>query len=116
MIETFTEFDLAEYLSTPETIAEFMRDAWETGDANYFAKAMEVFARAKKRAELSRECPMRKRAFLPATNQHAGEQTRGSGLLGTNQILHLKSTQICGPSLRSRTPRPVFFIFCSYIS
>jgi hypothetical protein len=48
MIETFTEFDPAEYLSTPEAIEEFMRDALETGDANYIAKAMEVVARARK--------------------------------------------------------------------
>jgi DNA-binding phage protein len=27
MIETFTEFDPAEYLSTPEAIAEFVGDA-----------------------------------------------------------------------------------------
>jgi DNA-binding phage protein len=37
MIETFTEFDPAEYLSTPEAIEESMRDALETGDANYIA-------------------------------------------------------------------------------
>lgn len=54
MIETFTEFDPAEYLSTPEAIAEFMRDARETDDASYIAKAMEVFARAKRMTELSR--------------------------------------------------------------
>lgn len=54
MIETFTEFDPAEYLSTPEAIAEFMRDARETDDASYIAKAMEVFARAKGMTELSR--------------------------------------------------------------
>ena len=48
MIETFTEFDPAEYLSTPEAIEEPMRDALETGDANYIAKAMEVVARAKR--------------------------------------------------------------------
>jgi probable addiction module antidote protein len=40
MTERFTRFDLAEYLSTPEAIAEFMSDALETGDASYIAKAM----------------------------------------------------------------------------
>jgi probable addiction module antidote protein len=55
MIEAFTEFDLAEYLSTPEAIAEFIRYAQETGDANYLAKAMEVATRAKGMTELSRE-------------------------------------------------------------
>ncbi|WP_174599587.1 hypothetical protein [Pseudomonas sp. A25(2017)] len=55
MIETFTEFDPAEYLSTSEAIAEFMRDTRETGDTSYIDKAMEVVARAKGRTELSRE-------------------------------------------------------------
>lgn len=55
MIETFTEFDLAEYLSTPEAIAEFMSDALETGDTSYIAEALKVVARAEGRIELSRE-------------------------------------------------------------
>ena len=45
MAETFTEFDPAEYLSSPEAIAEFITDALETGDAVYIAKAMGVAAR-----------------------------------------------------------------------
>ncbi|PBJ23429.1 hypothetical protein BSG18_20940 [Pseudomonas ogarae] len=55
MIETFTEFDPAEYLSTPEAIAELMRDARETDDTSYIDKAMEVVASAKGRIELSGE-------------------------------------------------------------
>ncbi len=55
MIETFTEFDPAEYLSTPETIAEFMSDALETGDASYVAKAMGTVARAKGMTEPRRK-------------------------------------------------------------
>ena len=55
MTETFTEFDPAEYLTSPEAIAEFVTDALETGDAGYIAKAMGVAARAKGMAELARE-------------------------------------------------------------
>lgn len=55
MAETFTEFDPAEYLTSPEAIAEFITDALETGDAGYIAKAMGVAARAKGMAELARE-------------------------------------------------------------
>jgi len=55
MIETFTEFDPAEYLSTSETIAEFMSDALETGDASYVAKAMGTVARAKGMTEPRRD-------------------------------------------------------------
>ncbi|QGA48952.1 MULTISPECIES: helix-turn-helix domain-containing transcriptional regulator [Pseudomonas] len=55
MIETFIEFDLAEYLSTPEAIAEFVRNAQETGDTSYIAKATEGVTRAKGMTELSRD-------------------------------------------------------------
>ena len=55
MAETFTEFDPAEYLTSPEAIAEFVTDTLETEDAGYIAKAMGVAARAKGMAELARE-------------------------------------------------------------
>jgi len=55
MAEKFLAFDPAEYLSSPETIAEFVSDALETGDAAYIAKAMGVVARAKGMTELAKE-------------------------------------------------------------
>lgn len=55
MAETFTEFDSAEYLTSPEAIAEFVADAFETGDAAYIAKAMGIAARAKGMSEIARE-------------------------------------------------------------
>ena len=55
MAETFTEFDPAAYLTSPEAMAEFLTDALETGDAGYIAKAMGVAARAKGMTELARE-------------------------------------------------------------
>lgn len=55
MTETFSEFDPAEYLTSPEAIAEFVTDALETGDAAYIAKAMGVAARVKGMTELARE-------------------------------------------------------------
>lgn len=55
MAETFTEFDPAEYLSSPEAIAAFLADALETGDTAYIAKAMGVVARAKGMTELAKE-------------------------------------------------------------
>ncbi|WP_137819365.1 addiction module antidote protein [Pseudomonas sp. 2FG] len=55
MTKTFTEFDPAQYLTSPAAIAEFMTDALETGDASYIAKAMGVVARAKGMTELARE-------------------------------------------------------------
>ena len=55
MAETFTEFDPADYLTSPEAIAEFVTDALETGDTAYIAKAMGVAARAKGMTEIARE-------------------------------------------------------------
>ncbi|MFP3334400.1 transcriptional regulator, partial [Pseudomonas sp. SIMBA_064] len=45
MTETFFDFDAADYLTTPQAIAQFMSDALETGDASYVAKAVGVVAR-----------------------------------------------------------------------
>lgn len=55
MSETFTTFDPAKYLTSPEAIAEFINDALETGDASYVAKALGVVARARGMSELARE-------------------------------------------------------------
>lgn len=55
MAEAFTEFDPAEYLSSPEAIAEFIADALETGDAAYISKAIGIAARARGMSELARE-------------------------------------------------------------
>lgn len=49
MTGTFHEFDAAAYLASPETIAQFMADALETGDAAYVAKAVDVVERARGR-------------------------------------------------------------------
>jgi len=54
MTEHFYEFDAAEYLDTPEAIAQFMTDALETGDAGYVAKAVGVVARARGMSHLAR--------------------------------------------------------------
>jgi probable addiction module antidote protein len=70
MIETFTEFDPAEYLSTPEAIAEFMRDARETGNASYIPKAMGVVARAKGMTELARETGLSREQLYRSFSEH----------------------------------------------
>ena len=55
MAETFTKFDPADYLTSPEAIAEFVSDSLETGDAVYIAKAMGVAARAKGMTKIASE-------------------------------------------------------------
>ncbi len=60
MIKT-TVFDAADYLDTPEMIAEFLNQAIETKDIAFITKAIGIVARAKgmtkiaQQTELSRE-------------------------------------------------------------
>jgi probable addiction module antidote protein len=53
--EQLYAYDLAEALGSPEAIAEFMTDAFASGDAGYIAKALGVVARARGMTDLSRE-------------------------------------------------------------
>lgn len=55
MTESFTTYDPAEALDCPEAIAQFMEDAFETGDAAYIASAVGVVARAKGMSQLSQD-------------------------------------------------------------
>jgi probable addiction module antidote protein len=58
---TLSKFDAAEYLDSPDMIAEFLNEAFETHDSTYITKAIGIVARAKgmtavsKEAKLSRE-------------------------------------------------------------
>lgn len=55
MAETFTTFDPAAMPETEADIADFMADAFETGDTAYIAKALGVVARAKGMTQIARE-------------------------------------------------------------
>lgn len=55
MTELLYDYDPAVALDSPESIAIFMSDAFETGDVAYIAKALGVVARAKGMAEIARE-------------------------------------------------------------
>ena len=70
MTETFSDFDPAEYLTSPTAIAEFMSDALETGDAGYIAKALGVVARAKGMTELARETGLSREQLYRSFSEH----------------------------------------------
>lgn len=55
MAEKIYNYDPAEALDSQEAIVIFMADAFETGDANYIAKALGIVARAKGMSEISHE-------------------------------------------------------------
>jgi probable addiction module antidote protein len=42
-----TKFDAADYLKTPEAIADYLSEAFETGDEKFIAEALGTVARAK---------------------------------------------------------------------
>ena len=48
-------YDAAEYLDTPEAIAEYLTDALEDGDSSFIAKAIGTAARARGMSEVARE-------------------------------------------------------------
>lgn len=48
-------FDAARYLDTPESQAELITDALESGDATYLTHALGVVARAKGMSEIARK-------------------------------------------------------------
>ncbi|MEN4826048.1 MULTISPECIES: addiction module antidote protein [unclassified Pseudomonas] len=55
MKEQFYDYDPAEALTDAESIAVFMEDAFETGDAAYIAQALGVVARAKGMSAIANE-------------------------------------------------------------
>jgi probable addiction module antidote protein len=55
MKEPIYDYDPASALTDPESIAVFMTDAFETGDAAFIAQALGVVARAKGMTELAKE-------------------------------------------------------------
>lgn len=48
-------FDAAKYLDTPESQAELITDALESGDATYLTQALGVVARAKGMSEIAKK-------------------------------------------------------------
>ena len=55
MAETLTPFDPAEGLTSDESIASFMEEAFKTEDAGYIAHALGVVARAKGMTQIANE-------------------------------------------------------------
>jgi probable addiction module antidote protein len=62
------DFDAAEYLDTPETIAEFLNEAFETGDSAYITKAIGIAARVKGMTNVSREAGLSRESLYRSLN------------------------------------------------
>ena len=56
-------FDAAEYLDTPESQAELITDALESGDAAYIAQAIGVVARARGMTAVAKDAGVTREAL-----------------------------------------------------
>ncbi|MFN3350942.1 addiction module antidote protein [Pseudorhodoplanes sp.] len=48
-------FDAADYLDSPEAIAEYLTEAFQTGDADFITRAIGTVARAQGMTQVARE-------------------------------------------------------------
>jgi probable addiction module antidote protein len=78
-------FDAAEYLDDPDSQAELLSDAFESGDAGYIAQALGVVARARGMTEIAREAGVTREALYKALTEEG--DPRLSTLLGVTRAL-----------------------------
>ena len=86
-IET-TAFDASEFLTSPESQAELLDDAFESGDATYIAHALGVIAKAKGMTNVAKEAGVTREALYKALSERG--DPRLSTLLGVAKALGLK--------------------------
>ena len=61
-----TNFDVAEHLDSPEMIAGYLAEAFETGDASYISHALGTVARAKGMTAIAREAGLSRESLYKA--------------------------------------------------
>jgi len=83
-----TAFDAAKYLDTPESQAELIDDALESGNANYLAHAIGVVARAKGMSEVAKEAGVTREGLYKALS--ADGDPKLSTFLGVIRSLGLQ--------------------------
>jgi probable addiction module antidote protein len=86
-IETLP-FDAAQYLTSPESQAELIADALETGDVAYIATALGTVARARGMSKVAKEAGVTREALYKALS--SGGDPRLSTLLGVMKALGVK--------------------------
>jgi probable addiction module antidote protein len=80
-------YDPAEALTSPEAIAEFMNDAFASGDAGYIAKALGVVARARGMTDLARETGLSREQLYRSFSEEGNPTLKT--LLAVMQVLGL---------------------------
>lgn len=95
-LETFP-FDAAEHLDTPESQAELLADAFESGEVAYIAQALGTVARARGMNELARGAGVTRQGLYKALSEQG--DPRLSTLLGVARALGYRLTmQPAAPS------------------
>lgn len=88
MVEQFTPYDPAQSLDSPQAIAVFITDAFDSGDANYIASCLGVVARAKGMTGLAKDTGL-SREQLYSSLSGTGNPTLNT-LLAVMSSLNLK--------------------------
>ena len=81
-------FDAAEYLSSPESQAELLSDALESGDAGYIANALGVIARARGMTDVARGAGVTRESLYKALSRDGDPKL--TTLLGVMKSLGFK--------------------------
>ncbi len=64
-----TTFDAAEYLDSPEAVAEFLADAFDSGHAGVISSALSAVARARGVTELDREAGVSRQSLFDSLGE-----------------------------------------------
>ena len=86
-LETFP-FNADEYLNTPESQAELLTDAFETGDAAYIAHALGIVAKARGMTQIAREAGVTREALYKALSSDGDPKL--TTLLGVMKALGIR--------------------------
>ncbi|MBX9910428.1 MAG: putative addiction module antidote protein [Beijerinckiaceae bacterium] len=89
-LETFP-FDTTEYLETPESQIDLLRDAIESGDAGYLVHALSTVARARGMTQIAQEAGISREALYEAIGASGGGP-REQALTAIAQALGVKVT------------------------
>jgi probable addiction module antidote protein len=85
-------FDAAEYLGDEQAQAEFLAEAFDTGDATFIANALGVVARARGMSSIARDAGVTREALYRALSDKGDPKL--STLLGVMKGLGIKLTAI----------------------
>ncbi|KRA99922.1 addiction module antitoxin [Devosia sp. Root685] len=85
-------FDAAEYLSEEQSQAEFLAEAFETGDAAFVANALGVVARARGMSNVARDAGVTREALYRALSEKGDPKL--STLLGVMKGLGVRLTAV----------------------